>query len=353
MPFTRAALSRAAARFAGDAAAFWRRWRQHRWAKISVFALVTVLTVAAWGYAWAAKHVTIVVDGVEQSCFSLRLTVAGVLADGGIELGERDLVWPGMQERVVGDDARIEVKRAFAVVIQHDALETPSLTAQATIAAALAEAGVQLGADDRTVPALEDAPQPGMLIRVIRVVKEYEKALWRIPRQITKIQNQDLELGLTQVVAKGKDGVEEVTFCTTYEDGIKLGRKIVGRAVIDAPVPETIIVGTSGTIVRDGQTIRFKQAMSMSATAYYWGPECTGKWADGFTYVGLKAEKGVIAVDPRVIPLWTRVYVDGYGFAIAGDVGSAIKGSKIDLCYDTYAEALQWGKRPVRLYILW
>ena len=66
----------------------------------------------------------------------------------------------------------------------------------------------------------------------------------------------------------------------------------------------------------------------------------------------MRATKGVVAVDTRVIPMGTRLYIPGYGFAIAADRGSAIKGLRIDLCFDTYAEARRFGSRRVDVYIL-
>ncbi|MDD5448204.1 MAG: 3D domain-containing protein [Actinomycetota bacterium] len=70
------------------------------------------------------------------------------------------------------------------------------------------------------------------------------------------------------------------------------------------------------------------------------------------TATGLKAQRGVVAVDPRVIPLGTRLYVEGYGSAIAADTGSAIKGNRIDLCFDTLEEVRSYGKRKVRVEIV-
>ena len=59
-----------------------------------------------------------------------------------------------------------------------------------------------------------------------------------------------------------------------------------------------------------------------------------------------------MAVDPRVIKLKTLLYVEGYGFAIAADKGGAIKGKKIDLCFDTYEQAVQFGRKKVKVYLL-
>jgi len=98
--------------------------------------------------------------------------------------------------------------------------------------------------------------------------------------------------------------------------------------------------------------IEYTEILTMEATAYYPGPESTGIWADGYTSTGLRAGHGVVAVDPEVIPLGTALYIPGYGLAVAADVGSAIKGNRIDLCFDTYEEALFFGRRPVEVYIL-
>ncbi|MER3495758.1 MAG: hypothetical protein C4320_02400, partial [Armatimonadota bacterium] len=68
--------------------------------------------------------------------------------------------------------------------------------------------------------------------------------------------------------------------------------------------------------------------------------------------MGWYAGYGQVAVDPRVIPLGTMVYVENYGFAIASDTGGAIKGNRIDLCYRTNAECLRFGRRKVRVHIL-
>jgi 3D (Asp-Asp-Asp) domain-containing protein len=96
--------------------------------------------------------------------------------------------------------------------------------------------------------------------------------------------------------------------------------------------------------------------MTMVATAYDPGPASTGKSpghpAYGITASGMRAGHGVVAVDPRVIPLGTRLYIPGYGNAIAGDTGGAIKGQRIDLGFATYNEAIRYGRQTVTVYVL-
>lgn len=111
-------------------------------------------------------------------------------------------------------------------------------------------------------------------------------------------------------------------------------------------------VGASGRIDTLLGPLPYVVRLEMEASGYYPGPESTGPWADGITSAGLPAGYGVVAVDPLLIPLGTVLYIPGYGVAIAGDVGSAIKGLKIDLGFDSYREALFFGRRTVDVYVL-
>jgi len=92
----------------------------------------------------------------------------------------------------------------------------------------------------------------------------------------------------------------------------------------------------------------------MTATAYYPGPECTHPFTDGLTAIGDVAGRGCIAIDDKNGPLkmGQRVFVEGYGYGKCNDRGSAIKGWKIDLCFSTYEEAINWGVKLVKVYIL-
>lgn len=97
---------------------------------------------------------------------------------------------------------------------------------------------------------------------------------------------------------------------------------------------------------RGGET--YGDTMVMEASAYLPG-DGNG---NGITAMGIPATYGVAAVDPRVIPLGTRLYVEGYGEAIAADTGGAIRGNKIDLCMESYNEAMNFGRRSVTVYVL-
>lgn len=105
-------------------------------------------------------------------------------------------------------------------------------------------------------------------------------------------------------------------------------------------------------LVGEGKPAPRQKVFHLNASAY--SPDIRDCWpySDGITALGLKAGYGVAAVDPRVIPLGTRIYVEGYGYAIASDLGGAIRGRKIDLCFDTHEEAKIYGRRMIKVYLL-
>lgn len=91
----------------------------------------------------------------------------------------------------------------------------------------------------------------------------------------------------------------------------------------------------------------------MVATAYYaFGSGGNDINGNGITAIGLRARKGIIAVDPRVIPLGTKLYIPGYGEALAADTGGWIKGSRIDLCFESLEECFRYGKRRIKIYLI-
>lgn len=100
-----------------------------------------------------------------------------------------------------------------------------------------------------------------------------------------------------------------------------------------------------------GAPQNYSRVLDMTATAYGPGPLDNGKWNNA-TYLGGTVRKGVAAVDPSVIPMGSKLWIEGYGEAIAEDQGSAIKGNRIDLAFNTRQEALDFGIQNKKIYIL-
>lgn len=111
------------------------------------------------------------------------------------------------------------------------------------------------------------------------------------------------------------------------------------------------IVGTqtmNALSAASGQPIPVDNTIVMEATAY----TADDPGNSGYTATGQPLAYGVASVDPDVIPLGSRLYIEGYGYAVAADTGGAIVGNRIDLAMDSVADALNFGRRDVVVHVL-
>lgn len=238
---------------------------------------------------------------------------------------------------------------AVKVTVIADGQAWEYVSTQATVGGVLKEAGVSFGKLDRCSHKMDVKAVQGMTIRVTRVTTK------------TVIQNKPIAFetayrydarhrGEDSVVQKGEAGEKEVKLLVYYKDGIQTTCQVVDTRIIRQPKDQIVVTSQGASLAsRGGARVR---TVRMMATAYEPGPRSCGRYATGRTATGMKAGRGVAAVDPRVIPLGTKLYVEGYGYCIAADTGGAIKGNKIDLCYDTYSEAIRFGRRYVTVHIL-
>ncbi|OPZ64423.1 MAG: Cell wall-binding protein YocH precursor [Firmicutes bacterium ADurb.Bin506] len=176
-----------------------------------------------------------------------------------------------------------------------------------------------------------------------------------IPNSIQHVNDSRLDKGQTRVVKAGAAGVREQMVLVVTDQYGQRSETVMREWVSSLPEPAVIAVGTRPplrTLLTSRGSYSYRQVLNMVATAYEPGPTSCGEYANGYTAIGLKAAPGIVAVDPKVIPLRTRLYVEGYGPAIAGDVGGAIKGNRIDLLFETVEECLAYGRRRVKVYIL-
>ena len=169
-----------------------------------------------------------------------------------------------------------------------------------------------------------------------------------IPSGIEYRFDRTLAPGRVRKMVEGKNGAIRTTIEITQDAN---GKEIARRQVkVDRTEPvQTIIgMGRQGHATSRGSFTRSK-VKTMEATAYL--PSAGLKNPTFKTRMGLPAKYGVIAVDPRVIPLGTLCFVEGYGFAIAADTGGAIKGNIIDVCLPTMSQVRNWGRRKVVVHV--
>ena len=172
-----------------------------------------------------------------------------------------------------------------------------------------------------------------------------------IPYSTLRKATAQLRTGASRTVQNGVNGEKEVVFkVTTRTDGVEVHREKVSEKILKKPLNEVVQEGLRATLPSRGY-FSGRRMLTMIPTTY--DPYNCGGDGRGITATGLKARYGVVAVDPRFIPLGTKLYVDGYGYAIAADTGGAIKGNRIDLCVDSKHQARSIASyKPIHVYII-
>ncbi|HLW36967.1 MAG TPA: 3D domain-containing protein [Candidatus Eremiobacteraceae bacterium] len=163
----------------------------------------------------------------------------------------------------------------------------------------------------------------------------------------------DLAPGARKIVRHGAPAVTLVTERVTKWDGIVVDGQVVGKRLVQHARPAEIVVGPPRNITEALALTKFRKLVgvfAMVATAYTAGS--AQGWPTGRTATGAVARYGVVAVDPRVIPLGAHLFIPGYGTAIAADTGGAIVGNRVDLCMDSLQAALNFGRQAVKVYVI-
>ncbi|HEX3026446.1 MAG TPA: 3D domain-containing protein [Clostridia bacterium] len=306
-----------------------------------------------------------VIDGSgEIWVYTTRSRPASILKQCGIDLS------PGDEYRFSGfkdNFARINLLEAFPVSITADQKTREVLLAKGTVADALDKAGVTLSPDDQINQPFSKAVVAGMKIKITRVSYQTVTEKRVLPFGVSTSTSPLLKKGSSLLKVRGHNGQETVVKKIKYIDGKAVGATLLRRVVDLSPTNSQVLVGSSAstpvsvlsppswlTLSNRGTPDRYVNVISAVATAY-----TAGKGAG--TASGRRAMAGHVAVDPRVIPYGTRLYImssDGdfvYGYAIAADTGEFVyngSGVDVDLYFNTMAECRKFGKRTVSIYVL-
>jgi len=309
-----------------------------------ILALVIVFVVAT-GFAFATKKVQIAVDGSTLVINTLHNKAEDILVQAGVILGPQDEYHLSTEKLV--DGAVISVQRAVPVTVAYQGETKTVVTGKLTVG----ELAQSLGVQPETVKLIPDGNtkiESGMYVQVVTLT---EKVMEReVVEHATTIRQPDstLEKGVEKVTQEAQDGTKTVTVNVSFADGVEVSAKPISEKITEAAKPQIINVGTRDTVETSRGAMRFSRTQMMEASAYL----PTDGSNSGITATGIPARNGIVAVDPNVIPLGTRLYVQGYGVALAADVGGAINGNRIDLCMEDYNDAMRFGRRSVKVYIL-
>ena len=297
---------------------------------------------------------------------------AAVLNEAGLELGEDDIFTtvPGLGV------SEITVQRKQQIMITHGGNTLEVVSYGETVESLLERLSLILTKEDVVSVPLSSQTFDGLTITISRSVEKEETYTTIIPYETTYCDDPNLPEGEERLLTPGVDGQMLYTAKVTYVDGEEIGRELISEEVAIQPVNAVIAVGTGKVakqnplikpeftgkpiigdgyiITPTGERLTYTRVDTFKATAYNrLDPGCTD-----YNFIGTLCRVGAIAVDPTVIPYGTRMYIvtnDGkyvYGIATEEDCGSAIKGKRLDLYFDTVAECDAFGIRNCQVYFL-
>ncbi|CAM3968122.1 G5 and 3D domain-containing protein [Mesobacillus zeae] len=300
-----------------------------------------------------AKPVTVLQEKDKKTYWSSADTVKEFLEEQDIVLGKHDKVSPSPDAKLK-KNAHIAIQRAFPLKLVVGGKEQKLWSTSTTVADFLSQQGVKLSKMDRVEPTLKETVTKNAVINVIKIEKVTDVVEEPIKFAVVTKNDSNLERGKQEVVTEGQDGLVSKSYEVILENGKEVSRKLISEKKLKDKQDKVLAMGSKVVVqqVSRGQEEPQGKEYYVASTAYT--ADCNG--CSGFTATGynLRANPNakVIAVDPSVIPLGTKVYVEGYGYAIAADKGSAIKGYKIDVFFPSKSDAYRWGTRRVKIKIL-
>jgi resuscitation-promoting factor RpfB len=281
-------------------------------------------------------------------------TVGEALLREGVLLYLGDTVQPSLGSPVRAD-MRVMIERSRSLLITADGSTVRTRTQRDSVGDSLVELGLVVSGSDRTIPSLAEPVVDNMEIRVVRVLQTVDVERKSISYASVLAPDNRLEIDQQRLAQEGQDGEFRRRIKVEYEDGLETSRDLIDEWVAAEPVTRIVSYGqkiVSRPLETPEGTLSYWRKVPMYATAYSAATSGTPRSAPwyGRTRTGQQLRKGLVAVDPKVIPLGTRVYVAGYGIGLAADTGGGVRGRMIDLGYDDWnLQSWHWW---VDVYIL-
>jgi uncharacterized protein YabE (DUF348 family)/3D (Asp-Asp-Asp) domain-containing protein len=316
---------------------------------IALFVAAILGLSSTTGFVWANKNVTLVVDGVSTHVSTQSSDVASLLSEAGVSVGFGDLISPV---------AATSVEDGDVVVVRHEVPVTLDLAGHTillrvlgrTVADALVMAGLDPTGGISTEPAVDAPLVAGMTIKARDVFYRVSEEEVPVPYETVVQGDPTLPANKRVVVTEGSEGSAVRVWQALVSGGVEGPKSLKAETVVTEPVTEVVRLGTKRSFKQVVPASTGKRAGSapkpyappiegttilVEATAYT--PYACGLDADWIAWrrklYHAPAGWGVVAVDRKVIPLGSKLFVEDYGYAIAGDTGSAIRGNKIDVCF--------------------
>lgn len=283
-----------------------------------------------------ARSFTLDDNGSKRVLYTTAETVAAALSDSQVALFAADSVRPALNAPLA---ETVIITRSIPILIQVDGRLFQTRTQGKTVAAALTDTGIGLVGLDSSTPGLNTAITPNLTIRITRITESEEIERVELPFERFLTPDPALPLDEVRLIQPGRLGAQETHIRVRREDGVEVSRSAPLKWITHPPTDELGQIGTTPVLKKletPGGALEYWRALTVTAKSYR--PSTGGKLPSdptfGVTSTGQRLVKGIIAVDPKLIPLGTEVYIPNYGRATAGDAPNTLTGLTIKLGYD-------------------
>lgn len=278
-------------------------------------------------------------NGLVSTFYTTAPTLGEALNQAGLLVYLGDYISPELGTQVE-PGYQVYIRRSRPLNISIDGKTIRTRSRADVVEKLLVEEGIKLAGKDYTIPDVKSTLGENMTIQVMRVREENLIESEGIPFETVWQADPALEIDDREVVQAGVEGVKKRSILIRYENGREVRRTIDREWVDAAPTTKMINYGTRlvhrDLTLPDGSTVTYWRKLRLHATSYT--AATSGKARShpyfGITFTGMQAGYGIVAVDPKVVNLRSKLFVPGYGVSIAGDTGGRIKGLRIDLGYD-------------------
>ena len=301
----------------------------------AAFALLLFVTFAYTSLV--PREVNATINGQNYKIESKAFTIDEFLDEQHIKYCEDDYISRPVSTFIY-DGISFKLKHATDFKVTADGKTKNYKTLCRTVGDALKDCKIKVGDANIVTPGLDTEICDGLEVVIQRVTTSQETVEEVVDFNTIEKDDPSMEEGKSKVETEGSKGRDKVTYEITYIDGVESERKEISRETVTAAVDKVILNGTK--ISFNGKS--YSRKLVVKAYSYTGG---------GRTAMGTRARVGEIAVDPRVIPLGSKVYIEGVGARIAEDTGGNIKGNTIDIYMNSVAECRKWGARTVTIYI--
>lgn len=314
--------------------------------------------------AFAQTTTYVITDGDQTTVFTTNQTdPADILAEAGFTLGADDIYTTAQGE----DISEITVQRNQRITIRYHGESMDVNSYGETLEALCDRVGLSVDGNNTASMPLGTMTYDGMEVTIDNIVEQEQTYTEEIPFETTYCDAPSLPEGEKKVLVDGTVGQMRTTASVKYVNTVEESRTVLNQAVTQEPIDRIILVGTGegasskmpaigdGIIVTaEGEVLTYSHSEQFKTTAYtHTDPGCTL-----FTSTGTRVRVGAVAVDPKVVPYGTRMFIlsnDGkyiYGVATAEDCGGGVKGNHIDLYFNTDSECWTYGVRQATVYFL-